>query len=74
MNVGVPKEIVDGERRVALVPDVIRKMADKGFEFVVEPGAGDAAMLSDEAYEDAGATVGDGVWDADVVAKVAAPT
>jgi NAD(P) transhydrogenase subunit alpha len=74
MRVGVPKEIVDGERRVALVPEVIRKMAAKGFEFVVEPGAGEAAMLSDTAYEDAGASVGDGVWDADVVAKVAAPT
>ena len=74
MKVGVPKETVDGERRVALVPEVIRKMAAKGFEFVVQPGAGSDAMLSDEAYEDAGATVGDGVWDAEVVVKVAAPT
>ncbi len=74
MRVGVPKETADGERRVALVPEVIRKMAAKGFEFVVEPGAGSDAMLSDEAYEEAGASVGDGVWDADVVVKVAAPT
>ncbi|MEA2190335.1 MAG: H+-translocating transhydrogenase subunit alpha [Solirubrobacteraceae bacterium] len=74
MRVGVPKETVDGERRVALVPEVIRKMADKGFEFVVESGAGAEAMLSDEAYEEAGATIGDGVWDADVVVKVAAPS
>ncbi|MEA2155783.1 MAG: H+-translocating transhydrogenase subunit alpha [Solirubrobacteraceae bacterium] len=74
MQVGVPKETVEGERRVALVPEVIRKMAAKGFEVIVEPGAGEEAMLSDEAYEEAGATVGEGVWDADVVAKVAAPT
>jgi NAD(P) transhydrogenase subunit alpha len=74
MRVGVPKETVEGERRVALVPEVIRKMTAKGFEVVVEPGAGDEAMLTDEAFEEAGATVGDGVWDADVVAKVAAPT
>ena len=74
MRVGVPKEITDGERRVALVPEVIRKMAAKGFAFVVEPGAGSDAMLSDEAYEEAGATVGDGVWGAEVVVKVAAPT
>ena len=74
MKVGVPKETGDGEHRVALVPEVIKKMAAKGFEFVVEPGAGDAAMLSDALYEEAGASVGDGVWEADVVAKVAAPS
>ena len=74
MQVGVPKETVEGERRVALVPEVIRKMAAKGFDVVVEPGAGDEAMLFDAAYEDAGATISDDVWDADVVVKVAAPT
>jgi NAD(P) transhydrogenase subunit alpha len=73
MKVGVPKETAEGERRVALVPEVVRKLTSKGFDVVVEPGAGDEAMLSDEAYEEAGATVGDGVWDADVVVKVAAP-
>jgi NAD(P) transhydrogenase subunit alpha len=74
MKVGVPKETVEGERRVALVPEVIRKMAAKGFDVVVEPGAGDEAMLTDAAYEEAGATISEDVWDADVVVKVAAPT
>src|SRR3954451_7690803 len=74
MKVGVPKETVDGERRVALVPEVVRKLTAKDFEVVVEPGAGAEAKLSDEAFEDAGASVGEGVWDADVVVKVAAPT
>jgi len=74
MQVGVPKETVDGERRVALVPEVVRKLAAKDFEIIVEPGAGDDAMLSDEAYEEAGATVSEDVWGADVVVKVAAPT
>lgn len=74
MKVGVPKEIIDGERRVALVPEVIRKMAAKGFEFVVQPGSGDDAALSDALYEDAGAQMSDDVWSADVVAKVAGPT
>jgi NAD(P) transhydrogenase subunit alpha len=74
MKVGVPKETAAGERRVALVPEVIKKMAAKGFEVVVEPGAGADAMLSDERYEDAGATISDGVWSADVVAKVTAPS
>jgi NAD(P) transhydrogenase subunit alpha len=74
MRVGVPKETVEGERRVALVPEVVRKLTAKEFEVVVEPGAGEEAMLSDEAYEEAGATISDDVWGADVLAKVAAPT
>jgi NAD(P) transhydrogenase subunit alpha len=74
MKVGVPKETADGERRVALVPEAIKKMAAKGFEVVVESGAGSDAMLADEVYEDAGATISDDVWSADVVVKVAAPS
>jgi H+-translocating NAD(P) transhydrogenase subunit alpha len=74
MRVGVPKETVEGEHRVALVPEVVRKLAAKDFEVAVEPGAGEDAMLSDEAYEEAGATISDDVWGADVVVKVAAPT
>ena len=74
MKVGVPKETAAGERRVALVPEVIKKMAAKGFEVVVEPGAGEDAMLADSVYEDAGATLSEDVWSADVVAKVAGPS
>jgi NAD(P) transhydrogenase subunit alpha len=74
MKVGVPKETAEGERRVALVPEVVRKLTGKEFEVVVQPGAGEAAMLSDEAFEEAGATVSDDVWGADVVVKVAAPS
>ncbi|MDX6692249.1 MAG: H+-translocating transhydrogenase subunit alpha [Solirubrobacteraceae bacterium] len=74
MKVGVPRETADGERRVALVPEVIRKLTAKDFEVAVESGAGEAAMLSDEVYEEAGATISDDVWNADVVAKVAPPS
>ncbi|MEA2149031.1 MAG: H+-translocating transhydrogenase subunit alpha [Solirubrobacteraceae bacterium] len=74
MQVGVPKETVEGERRVALVPEVIRKLTGKGFDVLVEAGAGEEAMLTDAAYEEAGATISDAVWDADLVAKVAPPT
>src|SRR4051794_36469318 len=74
MKVGVPKETAEGEHRVALVPEVVRKLTGKDFEVVVAPGAGEAAMLSDEAFEEAGATISDDVWGADVLAKVAAPT
>ncbi len=74
MRVGIPKESVPGERRVALVPDVVRKLAAKDHEVVVEPGAGEQAALLDAAFEEAGATLATDAWTADVVAKVAAPT
>ena len=40
MRIGVPKESVEGERRVALVPDVVSGSSRKGLEVLVEPGAG----------------------------------
>jgi NAD(P) transhydrogenase subunit alpha len=74
MTVGVPKETAEGERRVALVPDVVRKLAAKGVEVRVEPGAGEAALIPDRAYQEAGATVTPDVWASDVVVKVAPPS
>jgi NAD(P) transhydrogenase subunit alpha len=76
VRVGIPKETTPGERRVALVPDVVRRMAAAGHEVVVEAGAGEAAGVADAAFAEAGATVGspEDAWGADVVAKVAAPT
>jgi NAD(P) transhydrogenase subunit alpha len=73
MRVGVPKETADGERRVGLVPDVIRKLVARDLEVVVESGAGEGAMLEDAAFADAGAQIGD-PWGADVVVKVSPPT
>src|SRR5579884_3271940 len=72
MRVGVPKEAVPGERRVALGPETVGRLG-AGVEVVVEPGAGSAAGFADEAYGDAGAALGD-AWFADVVVKVASPT
>src|SRR3954452_20207117 len=71
MKVGVPKETAAGERRVALVPDIVAKL--DGIDVVVEPGAGEAASFTNEAFTAAGATLGD-PWAADVVAKVRKPT
>src|ERR671921_104647 len=73
MVVGVPKETADGERRVAMVPDVVKRLQAKDVEVVVESGAGEAALIPDALFEEAGATIGD-PWSADVVVKVAAPT
>ncbi len=72
MRVGIPRERVEGERRVALVPETLGRLGD-GIEVVVEAGAGEEAAFDDAAYREAGATIGS-PWDADVVAKVAPPT
>jgi proton-translocating NAD(P)+ transhydrogenase subunit alpha len=57
VKVCVPKELTPGERRVALVPDVAKKLVDGGFELLVQRGAGAEAGLLDPAYEEAGATI-----------------
>src|SRR4051812_6901923 len=72
MRLGIPKETVPGERRVALVPETVGRLGD-GIQVIVAPGAGDAAGFADTAYREAGADIGD-PWTADVVAKVASPT
>jgi NAD(P) transhydrogenase subunit alpha len=69
----VPRESGAGERRVALVPKVVEKLVSRGVEIVVESGAGLGALIPDEVYLEAGATVGD-PWACDVVVKVAPPT
>jgi len=72
VRIGVPKETAAGERRVALVPETVGKLAGGGFEVVVESGAGEAASFPDAAFEQAGARLGD--WaEADAVAKVQRP-
>src|SRR5215204_2805046 len=73
MRIGVPKETAAGERRVALVPDLVTKLTASGIAVVVEPGAGAAASFTDDAFRDAGAELGD-PWGADVVAKVRMPS
>src|SRR6187200_2346587 len=75
MRIGVPKESAAGERRVALVPELVSKLVPKGFEVLVERGAGAAASFPDAAYEEAGAQIVDDVWsDADAVVKVQKPS
>ena len=76
MKVGVPKETVEGERRVALVPEGVGKLRERRLEVLVEAGAG-RDFNRDGAYEEAGAEVVDGgrVWaESDLIAKVRAPT
>lgn len=76
MRIAVPKEIRDGEKRVALMPDVINKLTRLGYEVVIESGAGAHSQATDDLYAAAGATVKSGnvISDADVVLSVTALT
>lgn len=77
MNIAVPKEIVEGERRVAITPDTAKRMVGEGHAVRVESGAGVEAGFPDDAYSEAGAEVVADVaslWSgADVVLKIQAP-
>jgi NAD(P) transhydrogenase subunit alpha len=83
MRIGVPKETTEGERRVALVPEVVGKLTraageDPGgrdpIQVLVQRGAGAGALIPDEAFAEAGAEmVDEAPLDCDVVVKVAAP-
>ena len=72
MRVAVAKEIRAGEKRVALVPDIISKLTKAGLDVVIESNAGFASEYSDQQFNDAGAQVksGDVLVNADVVLSV----
>ncbi|MCC2674818.1 MAG: transhydrogenase, alpha subunit, partial [Ramlibacter sp.] len=76
--IGVPKETVPGEKRVATVPDVVAKLVKLGFAVAVESGAGDASNFSDDTYRAVGAEVvpdAPQLWSrSDIVFKVRPPT
>jgi NAD(P) transhydrogenase subunit alpha len=75
MRIGVPKETAPGERRVALVPEVVGKLTGSGFDVLVEKDAGAEASFTDTAYTDAGATLVDGVFgEAEGIVKVQKPS
>lgn len=78
LTVGVPRETVPGERRVALTPDVVKRLSGRGFRILVEREAGVAASYPDELYTEAGATIVPEVAqlyrEADVILKVQRPT
>ncbi len=72
-TVGVIAESGADERRVALVPKAVAALVNTGVAVVIASGAGERALLPDDLYTEAGATVGD-AWAADIVVKVAPPT
>ena len=78
MKVGIPKEIIPEENRVAATPESVGKMIKKGFEVLVETGAGENSIISDNDYQKAGATISSKAADllsqVDIVLKVQQPT
>ena len=77
MLLAVPKEIMEGEGRVAATPETVTRYLELGFEVVVETGAGTGAFISDQAYQEAGAKTVSGpevlYGRADVILKVKQP-
>ena len=77
MKIGIPKEILDGEKRVATTPDVVKQLIKLGFEVIVESNAGLGSNFSDSSYSEAGAKVlkeTKTVWEvSDIILKVRPP-
>jgi NAD(P) transhydrogenase subunit alpha len=76
MKIGIPKEVYEGELRVAMTPDVAKKLVKDGHEVIVEAGAGLAAGFRDADYEGVGVTMTKDhhdCWKTDVVLKVREP-
>ncbi len=75
MKVGVPRESLPDERRVAATPDSVKKLLKLGFDVTIEHDAGLAAGFDDASYAAAGATVADRAvtWTCDIIAKVRPP-
>src|SRR3954470_22648223 len=73
MKIGVPTETGERERRVALVPDVVKRLVGKGHTVLIQSGAGAGASIPDEAFTEAGAEISEDVW-SEVVVKVAPPS
>ena len=74
MQIGIPRESLAGETRVAATPATVEQLKKLGFEVAIETGAGLSASFDDAAFEAAGASVVPNVWQADLIFKVNAPT
>jgi len=59
MRIGIPKESLSGETRVAASPETVKKLVSQGHTLIVAAGAGFAANFTDQAFQDAGAQIAD---------------
>ncbi|MEL6171361.1 MAG: NAD(P)(+) transhydrogenase (Re/Si-specific) subunit alpha, partial [Pseudomonadota bacterium] len=78
MKIGTPKEVMEGEARVAMTPDSALQLQKLGHECTIEAGAGAHAGFSDDDYKAAGVTVvksATTLWkNSDIIAKVRVPS
>ncbi len=76
MQIGVPRESLAGETRVAATPKTVEQLIKLGFDVSIEGEAGALASFDNQAFESAGATIVDHatVWNADLILKVNAPS
>ncbi|MCX5935396.1 MAG: hypothetical protein NTU99_11585 [Pseudanabaena sp. LacPavin_0818_WC45_MAG_42_6] len=77
MKIGVIKEIEFGERRVALIPEVVSRLVKNGLEVLIESHAGESSFFADAAYEEVGAKIISDknvlINESDILLKVGAP-
>ena len=76
MLIGVPRELLENESRVAATPKTVQQILKLGFDVIVEHDAGFKASFEDQAFLDAGAKIGTSaeIWQSDIIFKVNAPT
>lgn len=76
MLIGVPRELLENENRVAATPKTVQQILKLGFDVIVEHDAGFKASFEDQAFLEAGAKIGSSaeIWQSDIIFKVNAPT
>jgi len=76
MKIGILKEITNSEKRVAIIPEIIKKLILQNHEVFIESGAGEDSFISDEQYKESGAviTTTNEIYNADVIFKINPPT
>ncbi|HBE5850454.1 TPA: NAD(P)(+) transhydrogenase (Re/Si-specific) subunit alpha, partial [Escherichia coli] len=75
MRIGIPRERLTNETRVAATPKTVEQLLKLGFTVAVESGAGQLASFDDKAFVQAGAEIveGNSVWQSEIILKVNAP-
>jgi NAD(P) transhydrogenase len=73
-SIGVPTETFEGEKRVALSPEAVKRLKKDGFNINIQKGAGLGAGFLDEAFEKEGASIVDNAYKSDIVFKVRPPS
>ncbi len=74
MNIGVLKETKEFEKRVAISPEIVKKLTSLNHVITIEPGAGSPSFISDNEFKEAGAVINSDFSNVDIILKVNAPS